>query len=145
MRIGPGDPVPVAVAGLVFASSQGSTLGRGQPTVLLGLAIGLAGIPLLWRRCLHHPEPLLDPAVLRLRTVWSANVANLFLSANAEDVSAALDAGIPAARVFPESVKASESHPDEIRIAFDGDAVLFSDESEPVSYTHLTLPTSDLV
>ena len=58
--------------------------------------------------------------------------ANLFLSANVEDVSAALDAGIPAARVFPESVKASESHPDEIRIAFDGDAVLFSDESERV-------------
>ena len=58
--------------------------------------------------------------------------ANLFLSANAEDVGAALDAGIPAARVFPESVKASESHPDEIRIAFDGDAVLFSDESERV-------------
>lgn len=58
--------------------------------------------------------------------------ANLFLSANAGDVRAALDAGIPAARVFPESVKASESHPDEIRIAFDGDAVLFSDESERV-------------
>ncbi|GMV02236.1 MAG: 5'-nucleotidase [Burkholderiaceae bacterium] len=61
--------------------------------------------------------------------------ANLFLSANADDVGAALDAGIPAARVFPESVKASESHPDEIRIAFDGDAVLFSDESERVFQT----------
>src|SRR5690606_9531492 len=58
--------------------------------------------------------------------------ANLFLSANADDVRAALAAGIPAARVFPESVKASESHPEEIRIAFDGDAVLFSDESERV-------------
>jgi 5'-nucleotidase len=58
--------------------------------------------------------------------------ANLFLSANSDDVRAALDAGFPAARVFPESVKASESHPDEIRIAFDGDAVLFSDESEQV-------------
>ena len=58
--------------------------------------------------------------------------ANLFLSVNSEDVRAALDAGFPAARVFPESVKASESHPDEIRIAFDGDAVLFSDESEQV-------------
>ena len=64
--------------------------------------------------------------------------ANLFLSANAEDVSAALDAGIPAARVFPESVKASESHPDEIRIAFDGDAVLFSDESERVFQSRRT-------
>lgn len=58
--------------------------------------------------------------------------ANLFLSANADDVAAALEAGFPAARVFPESVKASESHPDEVRIAFDGDAVLFSDESERV-------------
>lgn len=58
--------------------------------------------------------------------------ANLFLSANADDVGAALEAGIPAARVFPRSVLASESHPDEIRIAFDGDAVLFSDESERV-------------
>jgi 5'-nucleotidase len=58
--------------------------------------------------------------------------ANLFLSANTDDVRAALSAGFPAARVYPESVKASESHPDEIRIAFDGDAVLFSDESERV-------------
>jgi 5'-nucleotidase len=58
--------------------------------------------------------------------------ANLFLSANGDDVRAALEAGIPAARVYSESVKASESHPEEIRIAFDGDAVLFSDESERV-------------
>ncbi|MEZ5264820.1 MAG: MFS transporter [Acidimicrobiales bacterium] len=71
----------VAVAGLVFAISQGSTLGRAHPAVLAGLAVGVVGIPLLWRRCLHHPEPLLDPTVLRLRTVWSANLANLFLSA----------------------------------------------------------------
>jgi len=58
--------------------------------------------------------------------------ANLFLSANDEDVRAALAAGIPAARVFPDSVRASESNPDEVRIAFDGDSVLFSDESERV-------------
>lgn len=58
--------------------------------------------------------------------------ANLFLSANPDDVRAALDAGIPAARVFPDSIRASEAYPDEIRIAFDGDAVLFSDEAERV-------------
>ena len=71
----------------------------------------------------------------RGRTPWrylAPLKANLFLSANEDDVSAALAAGIPAARVFPQSVQASESHPDEIRIAFDGDAVLFSDESEQV-------------
>jgi 5'-nucleotidase len=58
--------------------------------------------------------------------------AKLFLSANEDDVRQALLAGFPAARVFPESVKAAESHPQEIRIAFDGDAVLFSDDSERV-------------
>ncbi|MEO7403966.1 MAG: 5'-nucleotidase [Burkholderiales bacterium] len=58
--------------------------------------------------------------------------ANLFLSANDADVRSALEAGVPAARVYPESVKAASSHPDEVRIAFDGDAVLFSDEAERV-------------
>lgn len=58
--------------------------------------------------------------------------ANLFLSANETDVRAALAAGFPAARVYPASKRAAESHPDEVRIAFDGDAVLFSDEAERV-------------
>ena len=58
--------------------------------------------------------------------------ANLFLSMNEADVRDALDAGFPAARVYPESARAAGQHPDEIRIAFDGDAVLFSDEAERV-------------
>ncbi len=58
--------------------------------------------------------------------------ANLFLSANELDVRAALDAGFPAARVYPLSARASDAHPNEVRIAFDGDAVLFSDEAEQV-------------
>ena len=58
--------------------------------------------------------------------------AHLFLSANAEDVREALAAGFPAARVLTESVLAGSNYPDEVRIAFDGDAVLFSDEAERV-------------
>jgi len=58
--------------------------------------------------------------------------AHLFLSVNADDVREALNAGFPAARVLVESVKASDAYPDEVRIAFDGDAVLFSDEAERV-------------
>jgi 5'-nucleotidase len=58
--------------------------------------------------------------------------ANLFLSANEADVMAALDAKVPAARVYPESTQAASRHADEVRIAFDGDAVLFSDEAERV-------------
>jgi len=61
--------------------------------------------------------------------------ANLFLSAHLSDVRAALDAGVPAAQVYPQSVLASDAHPQEVRIAFDGDAVLFSDEAERVFQT----------
>ena len=43
------------------------------------------------------------------------------------DVMSALDANCPAARVYPESRQAASRHADEVRIAFDGDAVLFSD------------------
>jgi 5'-nucleotidase len=58
--------------------------------------------------------------------------AHLFLSANADDVRQALAAGFPAARVLTESVLAGSNYPNEVRIAFDGDAVLFSDEAERV-------------
>ncbi|MCR3961361.1 5'-nucleotidase, partial [Aeromonas veronii] len=58
--------------------------------------------------------------------------AVLFLSTNEADVRDALEAGFPAARVYPNSVRAAEQYPDEVRIAFDGDAVLFSDEAEQV-------------
>ena len=58
--------------------------------------------------------------------------ANLFLSANENDVMSALEAKFPAARVYPESAQAASRHADELRIAFDGDAVLFSDEAEMV-------------
>ena len=58
--------------------------------------------------------------------------AHLFLSANEQDVSEALALGFPAARVLTESVTAGVDYPHELRIAFDGDAVLFSDEAERV-------------
>lgn len=58
--------------------------------------------------------------------------ATLFLSANEADVRGALAAGFPAARVLTESVLAHDNYPNEVRIAFDGDAVLFSDEAEQV-------------
>ncbi|MBB6579222.1 5'-nucleotidase [Comamonas odontotermitis] len=61
--------------------------------------------------------------------------AHLFLSANAVDVQQALQLGFPAARVLTESVQAHDGHPHEVRIAFDGDAVLFSDEAERVYQT----------
>ena len=58
--------------------------------------------------------------------------AHLFLSTNEPDVRSALAEGVPAARVYPQSAHATDAHPQELRIAFDGDAVLFSDEAEQV-------------
>lgn len=58
--------------------------------------------------------------------------ANLFLSANPNDVKAALELGFPAATVATHSVRAKDNYPNEVRIAFDGDAVLFSDEAEKI-------------
>lgn len=64
----------------------------------------------------------------------SALGAHLFLSADSEDVGKALDAGIAAATLIP-SKKQRNRQPgseEQLRIAFDGDAVLFSDEAEQV-------------
>jgi 5'-nucleotidase len=56
---------------------------------------------------------------------------DLFLSANAENVARALNSGVAAATILPSQVR--DSHPGQLRIAFDGDAVIFSDESERLS------------
>lgn len=57
--------------------------------------------------------------------------AQLFLSANPESVRDALQHGIAAATILP--AKAATQVHDQLRIAFDGDAVIFGDESERVS------------
>jgi 5'-nucleotidase len=56
---------------------------------------------------------------------------DLFLSAHLEDVQGAIDAGFASAMIFPFNSK-PQSPLHQIRIAFDGDAVLFSEESENI-------------
>ena len=58
--------------------------------------------------------------------------ADLFLSANAEDVKLALENGHASAAIYKGSYLEQLDDAGEIRIAFDGDAVLFSDEAERV-------------
>jgi len=60
-----------------------------------------------------------------------ASGAQLFLSAHAEDVKRTLDAGFAAATILKSRVDPI-GRP-ELRIAFDGDAVLFSDDSERIA------------
>ena len=53
---------------------------------------------------------------------------DLFLSAHAEDVRGALDAGVAAATILPGVTVPRMD--EQLRIAFDGDAVIFGDEGE---------------
>lgn len=54
--------------------------------------------------------------------------AQLFLSTHGEDVANALRAGVAAATIWP--VQAEGLDPDQIRLAFDGDAMLFSEDED---------------
>ena len=67
----------------------------------------------------------------------SAFRTGLFLSANEEDVQEAINAGVAAGLICSHNdleIQADEVM-DQIRIAFDGDAVIFSDESEKIFKT----------
>jgi 5'-nucleotidase len=89
----------------------------------------------VFRSARHHGLPIERGVFTRGESPWRylrPLQANLFLSANEADVRSALAAGVPAARVLPHAARAGEAHPHEVRIAFDGDAVLFSDEAEQV-------------
>jgi len=89
----------------------------------------------VFRSAQHYGLPIQRGVFTRGQSPWrylKPLAAQLFLSANEPDVRSALDAGVPAARVYPHSARATDNHPAEVRIAFDGDAVLFSDEAERV-------------
>lgn len=64
----------------------------------------------------------------------SAFGTHLFLSADPDDVRRALEAGFAAATILSSASIQSTgaTDPAQLRIAFDGDAVLFSDESERI-------------
>ncbi|HKR87984.1 MAG TPA: 5'-nucleotidase [Phenylobacterium sp.] len=64
---------------------------------------------------------------------WSVD---LFLSNEEGDVRMAADAGTAAARLHPPPERAALAPEDEVRIAFDGDAVLFDAASDEIYKAH---------
>jgi 5'-nucleotidase len=79
----------------------------------------------------HHELPITRAIFMQGRSPYrfmSVLNMSLFLSANPDDVRQAVDAGLPAGQVL-ESAFVDDGD-DELRIAFDFDGVLASDESE---------------
>ncbi len=83
----------------------------------------------------HHSLPITRAAFSGGKSPYryvEAFGTHLFISTNQEDVRNALELGIAAASI----ISPPKSHPSndgiELKIAFDGDAVLFSDESEQI-------------
>jgi 5'-nucleotidase len=114
---------------LAFNSS-----GRNVEVVILSRNDPVSGMR-VFRSAQHYGLPIQRGVFTRGESPWrylKPLAANLFLSTNEADVRSALAAGVPAARVYPHSARASDAHPKEVRIAFDGDAVIFSDEAERV-------------
>lgn len=64
-----------------------------------------------------------------------AYLTNLYLSADSEKVGEAIEEGIAAATMFTSN-KSIHFSDKQLRVAFDGDAVLFSDESEQIVKQH---------
>jgi 5'-nucleotidase len=110
------------------------TLAKRVEVVILSRNDPVSGMR-VFRSAQHYGLPIQRGVFTRGKSPWrylKPLNANLFLSTNEADVRSALEAAVPAARVYPQSARASDNHPDEVRIAFDGDAVLFSDEAEQV-------------
>jgi 5'-nucleotidase len=81
----------------------------------------------------HYGLPIYRAAFCGGQTPYryvAAFGCHLFLSTNPEDVRAALEQGVAAATLIGSRGERAES--DQLRIAFDGDAVLFSDEAERI-------------
>ena len=83
----------------------------------------------------HHKLNITRAAFTGGESPWAyakSFSADLFLSADPNDVKAALEANIAAATILPSRKPNTRDDTRELRIAFDGDAVLFSDEAEKI-------------
>jgi 5'-nucleotidase len=86
-----------------------------------------------FRSCEHYKLPIVSGSFTSGRPIAPFAAAwrvDLFLSNDEDDVLAASAAGMAAARLGPVPVEAEATSDDEVHFALDGDAVVFSAESE---------------
>ena len=67
----------VAIGSLVVAIVKGQQWGWGSPAILTLLALTAGLLPAIWWRSERHPSPIVDPAMLRVRSFGLAVAASV--------------------------------------------------------------------
>ena len=67
----------VGIGGIVAGLSNTATWGWSDPTLWACLLVGLMGVLAFLYRCAHHPRPVFDLALFRVRQFRAANVGML--------------------------------------------------------------------
>ena len=125
-------PVAAAAVGAAGPGSGGEVAPRVE-VILLSRNSSDTGLR-IFNSIQHHGLDIRRAAFTSGAPTWpyaTSFGADLFLSANPESVRRALENGIAAATILPSPAPAHRH--EQLRIAFDGDAVIFGDESERVS------------
>jgi EmrB/QacA subfamily drug resistance transporter len=71
----------VAIGSLVVAIVKGQEWGWGSPAILALLAVTVVGLPAIWWRSERHPAPIVEPAMLRVRSFGLAVGASVLFFA----------------------------------------------------------------
>lgn len=128
--LAPGEAFPL-VRKLLRINEQ-LPAGKGVEIVLLSRNSADTGLR-IFNSIEHHGLQITRAAFCGGRSPYryvGAFGCHLFLSTHAEDVRNALDHGFAAATLLPSTPAVTDT--EEVRFAFDGDAVLFSDEAERI-------------
>lgn len=130
----PGEAFPLVEKMLRINARLGAEQGVGQGVEVVLLSRNSADTGLrVFNSIQHYGLPISRAAFCGGESPWryiNAFGCQLFLSSEAEDVRSALECGVAAATLV--SNKGANRGSDQLRFAFDGDAVLFSDEAERV-------------
>ena len=70
-----------AIGVLALGLVQGPEWGWDDPRTIGSLAAAAVGLAAFWGRCLTHRSPVIDPALLRVRSFALSNLASLLFSA----------------------------------------------------------------
>jgi EmrB/QacA subfamily drug resistance transporter len=73
--------IVLAIGVLALGLIKAPAWGWGSARTIATFAVAVLGLSAFWGRCLTHRSPVVDPAMLRVRSFTAANLASLLFSA----------------------------------------------------------------